>query len=152
MRLPNVTGEFRCAADPELRFTPSGTAVANLRAVATSRKKEGDEWVDDKSCWVNITVWQQMAENVVETLTKGDLFFLQGRLETREYENREGEKRISVDITADVIGPSVTFATATVHKTDRRSGDSGGQQRQQQQSQQGGDPWSTPPSSDEPPF
>jgi single-strand DNA-binding protein len=142
--LPTITGEFRAVTDPELRFTPSGVAVANLRIAANSRKKVGEEWVDDKVVFLNLTCWKQQAENVAESVQKGDLIMVTGRLETREYETKDGEKRQSFDVTADQIGPSLAFATAKVSKTERRSGSTA--------TPPPADPYGTPPQDDEPPF
>lgn len=154
--LPTVFGEFRVVADPELRFTPSGKAVGNVRLVANSRKKnEAGEWVDDKVVWLNGTIWEQPAENMVESIEKGSLVEVRGRLETREYEDREGNKRQSFDLLLDSITPSIKYATAKVTKVERSGGTSG--------SSGGGaaapaappeDPWAsvTPAASDEPPF
>jgi single-strand DNA-binding protein len=154
--LPSINGEFRIVADPELRFTPSGKAVASARIVANSRKKtDSGEWVDDKVCWLNLSIWDKPAENFVETFEKGDLVvILNGRLETREYETREGEKRTSLDVTATDFGPSLRFASAKITKTARSSGEG---QTGTAASSSGGttapaeDPWATP-QSDEPPF
>lgn len=109
--LPTVCGEFRVVEDPDLRFTPSGAAVSNLRLVASSRKKDEatNEWKDDKTCWINGTCWRDLAENVAESLRKGDLVEVRGRLETRNYEDRDGNKRSSMDLTIDSIGPSLRF-------------------------------------------
>jgi single-strand DNA-binding protein len=154
MFLPNTSGEFRAAFDPELRFTPSGKAVATLRAVASSRKKDDSgEWVDDKTMWTKVTVWGQTAENVVESIGKGDLFLIcNGRTEVEEWTDNEGNKRSGINITANEIGPSLSFQTAKVTRASR----SGGQQSQQQApAQDSGDPWATgggAPPSDEPPF
>lgn len=149
--LPQVSGEFRCVADPELRFTPSGVAVGKVRAVASSRKKDEatGEWADDKVCWINVVTFKQQAENVIESLKKGDLFVLTGRLQTEEWEDKEGNKRTSIEVVADNIGPSTRWAPARHVATDRREG---GQQ------QSGGDDtkWESTGGdaapSDEPPF
>ena len=151
--LPTVSGEFRVVADPELRFTPSGKAVVSCRIVANSRKKEGEEWVDDKECWLNLSAWDRMAENIAESVEKGALIVVSGRLETRAYETREGEKRQSYDLHVNEIGPSLRWNAAKVIKTERA--DSGGAT-----APAGGgepapaaDPWGTPVGgSDEPPF
>jgi len=142
--LPTITGEFRAVTDPELRFTPSGVAVANLRIAANSRKKVNDEWVDDKVVFLNLTCWKQQAENVAESVQKGDLIMVKGRLETREYETKDGEKRQSFDVTADEVGVSLTFATAKVSKTERRTGST--------TTAPPPDPYGTPPQEEEPPF
>ena len=126
MTLPQVAGEFRVVDDPELRFTPSGKAVANIRLVANSRKKdESGEWVDDKVCWLRGSIWDQQAENMVESITKGMLVEVRGRIETREYE-KDGEKRQAFEILLDSIAPSLRFATAKVSKTERAAGAGGG--------------------------
>jgi single-strand DNA-binding protein len=163
MYLPNVNGEFRAAADPELRFTPSGKAVATLRAVASSRRKnpETEEWEDDKTFWTKVTIWGQTAENVVESIGKGDLFLIaNGRGETEEWEDKEGQKRVGINVTANEIGPSLNWQTAKVVRAQRSQGQ--GQQQAPPQQQQGGqwgqqqsDPWQTGGGgapSDEPPF
>jgi single-strand DNA-binding protein len=146
--LPTITGEFTVVADPELRFTPSGAAVANIRAVANKKKKneQTGEWVDDKHCWVNLTAWNQMAENVAESIVKGMKVVVTGRLETRDYETSDGQKRISVDVEIFEIGPSLRFATAKVTKAERRSAESTGSRPPAE------DTWATSPSNDEPPF
>lgn len=152
--LPTVTGEFRAGADPTLRFAPSGVAVSELRAVASSRKKDEDgKWVDDKSVWVTITTFRQLAENVAETITKGDLVVVSGKLQVEEWEDKDGAKRTSVKVIADHIGPALAYATAKVSKTERR--ESGGSQQQTPQGQDHGDPWAAPASTtqtEEPPF
>lgn len=118
--LPAVIGEFRAAADPELRFSPSGIAVARLRAVASSRKKLDDgTWIDDKTVWVNLTAFKKVAENMAESFQKGDLLVVTGKLQIDEWEDREGGKRTSVDILIDTIGHSTAFNPSRSIKTDR---------------------------------
>jgi single-strand DNA-binding protein len=140
--LPTVVGEFTAVTDPELRFTPSGVAVANFRAAANSRKKtESGEWVDDKSCFLNVTVWKKAAENVAESVVKGTKVTIKGRLETRNYETKEGEKRTSYDLTADEIGVSIAFDPVKVMKAERTA-----------PGEPAEDPWASTGGSDEPPF
>lgn len=155
MTLPYITGEFRLGADPELRFTPSGQAVANVRLGANGRKfnKATNEWEDAGECWVGGAVWGDMAENVAETLEVGMLVAVTGRLETRKYETREGEQRLAVEVRIDTIAPSLKYATAKVSKTDRRqAGQQGGQPQGSQSPPPADDPWAAPPADDEPPF
>jgi single-strand DNA-binding protein len=152
--LPQVHGEFRIGADPELRFAPSGVAVCKARAVASSRKKtEGGEWVDDKTCWVYLVGFKRMAENMAESLEKGHLVTVIGKVSTDEWEDREGNKRTSINVVVDSIGPAITWDPARVMKGERQQGGGGGQQ---QQSSPQEDPWATGPSSEpqaeEPPF
>lgn len=157
--LPTIDGVFRLVDDPELRFTPSGKAVSSMRIVADKKKKEGDEWVDDKVCWLNASAWERMAENIAESFQKGDLVIIKGALETRSYENREGEKRQSYDVNIYEIGPSVRFNPAKVERTQRQRADSGASQPSGEGQSQpaaaspAADPWATPPGgSEEPPF
>ncbi|HUR74668.1 MAG TPA: single-stranded DNA-binding protein [Sporichthya sp.] len=114
--------------DPELRFTPSGAAVANFRIASTPRTfdKQTNEWKDGEGLFLTCTVWRQAAENVAESLTKGMKVIVQGRLKQRSYETREGEKRTVYEVDVDEVGPSLTFATAKVNRTPRQGGGGGG--------------------------
>lgn len=141
MALPQVTFEGRLGADPELRFAPSGTAVASLRCVASSRKKEGDQWVDDKTCWIGVTVFGQYAENVVESLQKGDQVFVSGRLQEETWET-EGQKRSRHVILADEVSVPLRFRTV-------RHGEG---KAERAAAPAAGDPWTSGSSADEPPF
>jgi single-strand DNA-binding protein len=168
--------------DPELRFTPSGAAVANFRIASTPRTfdRQSNEWKDGEALFLSCSVWRQAAENVAESLQKGMRVVVQGNLRSRQYETREGEKRTVFEIQVDEVGPSLRYATAKVTRTQRSGGSSygggqgggqggpsdndpwatpaPGQQGQQSQPAAGGgapanDPWATPGvSSDEPPF
>jgi len=100
--------------DPELRFTPNGAAVANFRLAVTPRVREGDSWKDGETSFFRVNVWRQQAENVAESLTKGNRCVVVGRLRTRSWETPEGEKRSSTDVEADEIAPSLKFATAKI--------------------------------------
>jgi single-strand DNA-binding protein len=114
--------------DPELRFTPSGAAVANFRLASTPRTydRQSGEWKDGETLWLGCSVWRQAAENVAESLTKGTRVLVQGRLKSRQYETREGEKRTVFEIDVDEIGPSLRNATAKVNKTTRSGAGGGG--------------------------
>ena len=114
--------------DPELRFTPSGAAVANFTIASTPRTldKATNEWKDGDALFLRCSIWRQAAENVAETLTRGARVIAQGRLVQRSYETREGEKRTVVELQVDEIGPSLKYATAKVSKTSRGGGGSGG--------------------------
>jgi single-strand DNA-binding protein len=113
--------------DPELRFTPSGAAVAKFRVASTPRflDKATNEWKDGESLFLSCTVWRQAAENVAESLQRGTRVIVSGRLKQRSYETREGEKRTVIELEVDEIGPSLRSATAKVQKM-QRSGGSGG--------------------------
>src|SRR6187399_1670668 len=124
--------------DPELRFTPSGAAVANFRIASTPRTfdKQTNEWKDGDALFLSCSVWRQAAENVAESLQKGMRVVVQGRLKQRSYETREGEKRTVVELEVDEVGPSLKYATAKVARV-QRSGGGGGYT--------GDDPWATTP-------
>lgn len=166
-------------ADPELRYTPSGAAVANFRVASTPRRfdSQSNQWVDGEALFLACNIWRQAAENVANSLTKGDRVIVQGRLRQRSYDTREGEKRTVYEIEVDEVGPSLRYATSQVTKTPRQGGqgnwnggNQGGNQGNQggfggnqnrpaapQQGNQGGfggrnasnddDPWSSAPQS-----
>jgi single-strand DNA-binding protein len=134
--------------DPELRFTPSGAAVANFRIASTPRTfdKQTNEWKDGDALFLSCSVWRQAAENVAESLQKGMRVVVQGNLRSRQYETREGEKRTVFEIQVDEVGPSLKYATAKVTRTQRSGGSYGGGQQGGPQGGAGGgdDPWATP--------
>ena len=114
--------------DPELRFTPSGAAVANFRIASTPRTfdRQSNEWKDGDALFLSCAVWRQAAENVAESLQKGMRVVVQGRLKSRQYETREGEKRTVFEIEVEEVGPSLKYATAKVTRASRGSGGGGG--------------------------
>ncbi|MGG5174624.1 single-stranded DNA-binding protein [Pseudarthrobacter sp. J1763] len=114
--------------DPELRFTPSGSAVANFTIASTPRTfdRQSNEWKDGETLFLRASVWREAAENVAESLTKGMRVIVQGRLKSRSYETKEGEKRTVIELEVDEIGPSLRYANAKVNRT-QRSGGQGGQ-------------------------
>ena len=135
--------------DPELRFTPSGAAVASFTVASSSRvlDKQTNEWKDGDALFLSCSVWRQAAENVAESLQKGMRVVVQGNLRSRQYETREGEKRTVFEIQVDEVGPSLKYATAKVTRTQRSGGSSygGGQQGGGQGSAPAdNDPWATP--------
>lgn len=130
--------------DPELRFTPSGAAVANFTVASTPRtmNRQTNEWEDGEALFLRCSIWRQAAENVAESLQKGARVIVQGRLKARTWETREGEKRTSFEVDVDEIGPSLKWATAKVTRAQRSGGGGGGYGGGGQQSQQP-DPWAT---------
>ncbi|BBX47180.1 single-stranded DNA-binding protein [Mycobacterium cookii] len=160
-------------ADPELRFTPSGAAVANFTVASTPRMfdRQTNEWKDGEALFLRCNIWREAAENVAESLTRGSRVIVSGRLKQRSFETREGEKRTVVELEVDEIGPSLKYATAKVNKASRSGGGGGGfggggGSRQSAPSGGGAapaaggdDPWGSAPASgsfgggdDEPPF
>ena len=111
-------------ADPELRFTPSGAAVANFTVASTPRTfdRQTQEWKDGEAMFITCAAWRNLAENVAESLTKGARVIVSGRLRSRSYEGREGEKRTVFEIEVDEIGPSLRYATAKVTRTASSGG------------------------------
>ncbi|GAA2659163.1 single-stranded DNA-binding protein [Streptomyces aculeolatus] len=114
--------------DPELRFTPSGAAVANFTIASTPRTfdRQTNEWKDGDPLFLRASIWRQAAENVAESLTRGTRVVAQGRLRQRSYETQQGEKRTVVELEVDEIGPALRYATAKVTKTTGRGGQGGG--------------------------
>ncbi|MCW2812087.1 MAG: ssbA [Friedmanniella sp.] len=115
-------------ADPELRFTPSGAAVANFTVASTPRTfdRQTNEWKDGDAMFLNCAVWRQAAENVAESLQKGMRVIVQGRLKSRSYDTREGERRTVFEIDVDEIGPALKYATAKVTRSSGGGGQGGG--------------------------
>lgn len=158
--------------DPELRYTPTGQAVATFRVASTPRfmDRTTNEWKDGDSLFLSCNVWRQAAENVAESLQRGMRVIVQGRLRQRSYETKEGEKRTVYEVEVDEVGPSLRNASAKVTKSSRAGGGSGGGGYGGSQSSSGGqggygggsagrpadDPWVTDAAdggfTDEPPF
>ncbi|BCP41487.1 single-stranded DNA-binding protein [Mycobacterium intracellulare] len=134
-------------ADPELRFTQSGAAVANFTIASTPRiyDRQSGEWKDGDALFLRCNIWKDAAENIAESLERGQRVIASGRLKQRSFETRDGEKRTVVELEVDEIGPSLRYATARVTKNDNRSSASSRQQPQRRE-----DPWGG--GDDEPPF
>jgi single-strand DNA-binding protein len=147
-------------ADPELRFIPSGAAVASFTIASTPRTfdRQSQEWKDGDTLFLRCSVWREAAENVAESLTRGMRVIASGRLQMRQYETKEGEKRTSTELQVDEVGPSLRYAQATVRRTQRGNPDRGSDDRGGSGGRQQSDPWATPApvgggyARDEPPF
>lgn len=166
-----ITVVGNLTADPELRFTPSGAAVANFTVASTPRTfdRASGEWKDGEALFLRCNIWRQAAENVAESLTRGSRVIVSGRLKQRSFETKEGEKRTVFEVEVDEIGPSLRYATAKVNRAQRSEGGGGGNFGGGSSGGGGGygasrggsapteDPWSSAPPagggySDEPPF
>jgi len=159
-----ITVVGNLTADPELRFTPSGAAVASFTIASTPRSfdKNSNEWKDGEALFLRCSLWRQAAENAAESLTRGMRVIAQGRLQQRSYETREGEKRTVIELQVDEIGPSLKYASAKVNRTQRGSSTGGGFGSSGSDSGAASapadDPWGSAPAagsaalSDEPPF
>ena len=115
-------------ADPELRFTPSGAAVANFTVASTPRQfdRQSNEWKDGETLFMRCSVWREAAENVAESLQRGARVIVSGRLVSRSWDDKEtGQKRSVMEMQVDEVGPSLRYATAKVNKTQRGGGGGG---------------------------
>lgn len=133
-------------ADPEIRYTQSGAAVASFTVASTPRyqDKGTGEWKDGDALFLRCNVWRQVAENVAESLFRGSRVLVTGRLRQRSFETREGEKRTVMELEVDEIGPSLRYATAKVNKVDRSTGSTQHQPQQSAGYSGGDDPWGNP--------
>jgi single-strand DNA-binding protein len=147
-----ITVVGNLTADPELRFTPSGAAVASFTVASTPRTfdKQTNEWKDGEALFLRCSAWRQLAENVAESLQRGTGVIVQGRLKQRSFETKEGEKRTVMELDVDEIGPTLKWATAKVVKAggqqQRQQSPRGPQQGdhgQRQQAPAQDDPWAT---------
>lgn len=127
MNEPITTVVGNITEAPELRFTPSGVAVAKFRILQTPRRKNAaGEYEDGDPFGVNVTVWRELAENLAACeLQKGARLIVFGRLSMRQYEDKEGNKRTSFDMDADAVGPDLRFATVVLTKTSKGGGGGG---------------------------
>jgi len=91
-------------SDPEMRYTPSNRAVTqfNVAVNQSTKNQQTGEWVEETD-WFRVSVWGDRAERMAETLRKGNKVFVEGRFKTREFEGRDGQKRTSLEITADSV-------------------------------------------------
>ena len=120
-----ITGNL--TDDPDLRYTPNGTEVANFRLAVTARIKDGDSWRDGDTSFFRITAWRQLAEHIGDSLSKGDRVIVTGQLRMRAWETPEGDKRQVVEVTAEEAGPSLKWATAKPERASKTSGKQAGQ-------------------------
>jgi single-strand DNA-binding protein len=156
-----ITVVGNLTADPELRFTPSGAAVASFTIASTPRQfdRNTNEWKDGEALFLRCSIWRQAAENVAESLQRGMRVVAQGPHKQRSFETREGEKRTVIELDVDEVGPSLRYATAKVNRTQRGSSSGGFGSSGSGGGDTVDDPWGTPPPpsggggfSDEPPF
>lgn len=126
MPLPTITGVGRLVEDPEFRFTGAGKALCKLRLAFSARKKDPNtgQWSDGDKCFLDATAWEQEAENIAESLTKGMEVLVTGQLRQREYE-KDGQRRFAYDLVFATVSPTLKYATAAVTKTARDNGDGG---------------------------
>ena len=159
-----ITVVGNLTADPELRYMQNGLAVANFTIASTPRNfdRASNEFKDGATLFLRASVWREFAEHVAGSLTKGTRVVATGRLKQSEYQTKEGEKRTSIELEVDEIGPSLRYATAQVTRA-ASSRDGGGAPSRGAVADEpwaasapqapAGDVWNTPGSySDETPF
>lgn len=149
-------------ADPELRFTPKGAAVANFRVASTPRvyNRDTNQWEDGDAMFMTCNAWREMAENIAESLTKGMRVIVTGKLRQRSYQTKDGTERTVYEIEVDEAGPSLRHATAQVERTARDRNSNSGNGQNQQVTGSARPTWDTPnaggfgqaPKDEEPPF
>jgi single-strand DNA-binding protein len=153
-----ITIEGNLTADPELRFTPAGAAVANFTIASTPRTfdKNANEWVDGQALFLNCSAWRNLAENVTESLSRGSRVIARGKLKQRSFETKSGEKRTVIELEVENIGPSLISAVAKVEKTTGTAPRSNAKPRTPAPAAEDSDPWGSAPSfgseETEPPF
>ena len=106
-------------SDPEVRYTASGSAVCNFRCAVNEKWKNREGEMQERTEWVRVVVWGKTAEHCGEYLKKGRSVYVEGRMQTREWEDKEGAKRWTTEVNAD----RVTFLGG------RNNGESGGSGR-----------------------
>src|SRR3954468_11682204 len=111
-----ITVVGNLTADPELRYTQNGLAVANFTIASTPRTfdRQANEWKDGEALFLRASVWREFAEHVGGSQTKGARGIETGRLKQHSYQDREGQTRTSIELEVDEIGPSLCYATAQV--------------------------------------
>lgn len=136
--------------DPELRFTPSGLPVANFTVAVNRRVPKDGGWEDKLEGFFRCSCWRDMAENVAESLQKGSRVMVVGRLQQRSWEDQDGNKRSTVEVQVDEVGPSLRWATARPERSQRSGGGfgggGGGGSQPASQPSSGGDSWGPPAS------
>jgi len=151
---PIMTVVGNLTADPELRFTPSGSPVVNFTVASTPRKKQGEEWVDGEPLFLRCTAWRDMAENIAESFEKGQRVIVHGRFTVQTYEARDGGQRSSNCLDVDEIGHSVRFGSSRFTRGARNPQSSAGGESRRESSRQAvsDDPWASSAPYEEPPF
>lgn len=138
-----ITVVGNLTSDPDLRFTPNGDPVANFTIASTPRMfdRQSNEFKDGETLFLRCSAWKKLGENIAESLQRGTSVVAQGRLKSRSFETKEGEKRTVMELDVDEIGPNLRRATAAVTKNQSGGGGFGGQQAHQGGQQQGGGNW-----------
>ncbi len=136
-----ITLTGRVVADPELKFGQNGNAVLNLRVVTSARRKTDEGWQDVDTTFWRVAAFRQLAENAAESLSKGDGVIVVGKVKSREWSDKDGNKQVSWEVTADNIGLDLRWSASKSAGVSRVKSD-------------GDDPWSKPlmPDNESAPF
>jgi single-strand DNA-binding protein len=116
-----ITVVGNIGADLEMRYTPGGNAVVSFNLAFAHRRfdKQTNKWEDAGTTWYRVIAWRDLAEHCAESLARGNRVIVTGSLAARAWEDRDGNKRETWEITADAIGPDLTYATAVIKRTAR---------------------------------
>jgi single-strand DNA-binding protein len=121
--LPIIQGEFGVVADPEIRFSQSGKAWVSMRVVAKDRVRDSNgEWSDGEPMFLNAVVFGKQAENLTESILKGDTVVISGKLRPNKWTDKEGVEHNDVQIGVDEIGVSVRWNPAKTNRMLESSG------------------------------
>lgn len=122
-----ITVVGNLTADPELRYTQNGLAVANFTIASTPRTfdRQANDYKDGDPLFLRASAWREFAENIAGSLVKGTRVIAQGRLRQRSYQDREGHTRTAIELEVDAIGPDLRYAMATSTRTTRGGAPSG---------------------------
>lgn len=128
-------------ADIELRYSQAGKPVGNLTVAVSDRKfdRQSNEWVDGDTWFARCVIFGEMAEHAAASIHRGTRVIASGKVVQREWQDKEGQKRVSVEVILDEIGPSLRKATAQVARTASAGAPAGGSRPQQ-----ASEPWAAP--------
>lgn len=135
----SITIVGRLTEDPEMRQTQNGVSVANFTVASNSRQfdRQSNEWTDKPAAFWKCNVWRGLAENSVQTLRKGMEVIVQGNVENRPYQDRDGNNRSSLEVDVQAVGPNLRAQTAQVQKVQTNGTQDANREQYRQQQNQG---------------
>src|SRR6202035_3838263 len=111
----NLTIVGNLTKDPELRFTPTSQATASF-GIAVNRRwqnRQTNQW-EEATSFFEVVAWGSLAENLADSVHRGDRVVIEGRLDQHSWENNQGDKRSKIEITANEVAPSLRWATVEI--------------------------------------
>jgi single-strand DNA-binding protein len=120
---PHISLAGYLGATPKLRLSPTGIPVTSLRIATTQSRKVGEEWQDGETLWFGVTCWKGLAENVVESLRKGDRVTVSGKLAQRTWKGEDGSDKVDLDIEAQTVGVDLRRYAVAIQKPVRTFAD-----------------------------